>query len=276
MVSGESLTAGIMYDGDSTDVVWDKSMIAGGNYVLQTTDNAGGRFSRRILNFPFKYLVPEKHFIDDLARKIVADELMWVFIRLAQQYKRLRDLLSGKRLKTLYPESLTEFQKESAETSNPLLDFITNGSGYYRMLRDPDALTPIQDLRRYWNKHCDKVLKEKGLAFNADESLFAQAGLEYKRMHVCDEGGTLHECVKTACGDHYDRSVARRVWVVKGLRIQINPQQPSAMDMGLPDDIAVVPAPPPTFPKRAASPQPPRKRPASPASASQAKRPKTK
>jgi len=233
LISGESITAGKMYDGNSMDGVWDKNLITGGNGVLVTFDNAGDRMRRRIFNFPFQFLVGDADFISNMSAKILRDELMWVFVRLAQQYATLRAAVGDGRLRTVYTQRLIDFQEETAEESNPVLDFIKNGSEVYQMVSDPNAFTLLQDLQQFWKDHSTNVLGDRFMPFKADEALFRQAGnYGYVLMQVCRVGGTTHKAGKKECGDHYDAKVRRNVRIVTGLRVIVN--HPSSMPAAVP------------------------------------------
>jgi hypothetical protein len=178
LISGESITAGKLYNGDSVDAEWDIKLISGGNGVLVTFDNAGDRMRRRIFNFPFQFLVGDADFISNMSAKILRDELMWVFVRLAQQYATLRAAVGDGRLRTVYTQRLIDFQEETAEESK-------NGSEVYQMVSDPNAFTLLQDLQQFWKDHSTNVLGDRFMPFKADEALFRQAGnYGYVHMHV--------------------------------------------------------------------------------------------
>lgn len=197
MVTGDPVSVAVKYKA-AFMIKWAASMIWFGNGTPQWSD-VRGAIQRRCVIFKFDNLIRDR--ITNLVQRIVQDELVFIILRALTKYRQKVDSVgTGDYWKSL-PERLREWSIETSTQTDPMADFIINGSDYYQVTHKPGHKTSFADLKRAFLNYMQYDRKVKNPKMPTDMHCIKKAGFTIKRLNICKVCG--EHAKKTVCGDHY-------------------------------------------------------------------------
>lgn len=218
---------------------WTSPMLNASNAPAKWED-AAGSIKRRIWHFIFESLVQQLD--TQFASIITTQELPYLFRRVIQIYHDKRLLVGHGDIWKFAPPMVLRAKDELCVVTDPLTEFINNGSRYFQCIYVQGAVTTLADLNAAFNKFMEHERKIKGKIIGRDFYPLRKAGFEVVRANrckVCQKSPSMLNC-----GDHYNIRNKHMVRVVNHMelvdnRIQyggdVNSLPPGPSDPGVDD-----------------------------------------
>lgn len=216
LASGEVMNMPIKNKRAKTSGVWTVPSIWASNMPGRWKDKAGA-IQRRIWYISFSKLVTARD--TTLKRRILEQELSTIFVRCILKYFSKIDEVGSNDVWNHAPDSVSETKSNLAVYTNPLEEFIENGSHIYQLIYKPGAQTLLSKLQQAYANFMEfGVHKRKGASIGSDYYPLTKRGFIVKQKSLCKVCGTTAVNKKT-CGDHYDRRNRTRRTVIENLEI---------------------------------------------------------
>lgn len=210
MVSGEGVSIARKNQVAVNEEDWTAPMLFAANELPNYKDNSGS-ISRRTVVFEFINLIKTRDTL--LKTKILKDEKVNILIRCLVRYMKLREEIGGKDFWKCMPDELQRVQADVKEASNPLAEFLANGSDYYQVLHKKGEITTLTALDTAYGAWMKFSQQKPGEKIGNDRHPIKAAGFVLEQQNlckVCDQ-----KLSKTNCGGHYNPQNRRKKWVIK-------------------------------------------------------------
>jgi len=197
---------------------WRAPSIWASNHPASWPDKSGA-VSRRIAYSLFQRLVVDRD--TTLKQRIIKDELATIFIRSLMTYHRLVRVVGKEDFFKKCPAPMVAARDAIATETNPLEEFIQNGSATIVVVPCPGATLPFHRFEEAYTRFLDSDPKYKGKKGNAigrDHYVFNKHGYSVEIVSSCKI------CAKPAnranCGEHFDRRNRTNRRVIYGLDLR--------------------------------------------------------
>jgi hypothetical protein len=191
--------------------IWRRPSIWASNQPGKWPDKAGAIY-RRVMYFLFEKLVDKRD--TTLRMRIIQNELSTIFIRCLLAYFDLIKEVGTHDIWIHAPVHMASVKEDLSIFTNPLEEFIRNGSDFYQIIFKPGAQTPMTQLEQAFSNF---------MKYGMHKKPNATIGRDYypltKHGYLVQAVSTCKICCKPVnmanCGDHFDRrNRTRRVMVI--------------------------------------------------------------
>lgn len=214
MASGEVTNLPIKYK-VAKSMQWPVPSIWASNMPGRWKDKCGA-IQRRIWYLLFGKLVLNRD--TSLKVRIIEQELATLFTRCILKYFEKIEEVGSDDVWKHAPDNVLETKDNLSVFTNPLEDFLENGSNVYQIVFSPGVITPMSRLQQAYANFMEfGVHKRKGACIGRDHYPLTKRGYKVVTQHLCKICGTKVS-IKN-CGDHYDRRNRTRRCVVENLEI---------------------------------------------------------
>jgi phage/plasmid-associated DNA primase len=215
MVSGEGISIARKNAKAISNREWKTPMVwAGNNFPEDYNDNAGS-VSRRLVMALFLNKVDARD--TQLKAKILETELPTVLLRCIFAYRAKVTEIGSRDFWKCMPKALRDAQEEVKQESNPLANFLANGSSRCQILHEEGAVTPLIDLGKAYSNYMEYDMKKLKQVIGSDFFPIKAAGFTMNRVNLCKTCGKPADA-KT-CGAHYSQLNRAQRMCILGMRI---------------------------------------------------------
>jgi phage/plasmid-associated DNA primase len=190
---------------------------AGNNFPSDYNDNSGS-VSRRLVMALFLNLVNDRD--TQLKANIIETELTTVMLRCMFAYREKCAEIGSRDFWKCMPKALRDAQDEVKQESNPLANFLANGSSYYQIIHEELAVTTLVDLSKAYSNYMEFDMKKPKQVLGTDFYPIKAAGFAMNKINMCKN------CKKPAdrklCGEHYNHLNRAKRMCILGMRILKN------------------------------------------------------
>jgi phage/plasmid-associated DNA primase len=193
---------------------WLATMFWVGNCYPKWADIRGS-IQRRSTIFKFENLITER--ITNLVPRIIKDELVAVMLRCITKYRARVVDMKGKDFWECAPERLLEWSTDAGTESDPMAEFITNGSDYYQIIHEKGAKTKFHDLARAFKNYMTFDKGKKTFKMPTDMHCIKKAGFVIKLVNTCKV--CAKHSTRLNCGTHYNSQNRSKTRYILNMRI---------------------------------------------------------
>ncbi len=210
MCTGEIMSTVAKYKTAKSEV-WKQASIWASNQPGKWPDKAGAIY-RRVMYFLFQKLVKVRD--TTLKARIITNELPVIFIRCILTYFSLLEEVGPEDVWSHVPSCMTRVKENLAMFTNPLEDFIRNGSDFYQIIFKQGSMTPLSQLEQAFSNFMKfGIHKKHNASIGRDYYPLTKHGYSVETIVTCKV--CCRPVNMANCGDHYDRlNRTRRVMVI--------------------------------------------------------------
>ena len=213
MAAGDMMSVAVKYK-DPVMRKWKPNLFLVGNKGPNWKD-ARGSIKRRLFIFMFETLVRERK--TNLLEEIVAQELPYIMFRCISKYRQYVETLGTADFWKSLPSYMHETSTDVNTTTNPLSNFLANGSPYYQITFEKGSTTELTELKRAFMNYMKFDCGKRGYSFPTDMHPIREAGYTIETVNICKV--CLRRANKANCGDHYTRQNRRKRKCILNMKI---------------------------------------------------------
>jgi phage/plasmid-associated DNA primase len=184
---------------------WTVPLLCAANFYIQYPDN-GGSVSRRLAILMWNKYIKVRD--TDLDKKIIDRELVLVMLRCLKKYRNKCQERKGEEFSRIIPETLKKDMEGTREKTNPMADFIENGSDRVQVVYEEGSITTKRDLQKAYTQFMFQKYKGQPSKIPDDYHIIKSKNMVPVISQICKV------CEKVAssstCGLHYNKGNNRR------------------------------------------------------------------
>ena len=215
MVTGDAVSVARKMKRAICGSKWTVPMLNASNEPGKWRD-VNGSIQRRCWHFQFKSFITSRN--TSLQDKIISDELPYIWLRCVIKYAQKREQVAAEDIWKFAPPNVRMAKEDLTVFTDPLSEFIANGSKYYQVMREPGAYTSIHDLSAAFSKFMEFERKVKNVIIGKNYYPIRAAGFVIERTHVCKICNLKR--TKQNCKGHFESSQRTTVAMIKDMVIK--------------------------------------------------------